>query len=263
MKNLIKAQLYQISKTRVFMWVFVFFTALSALFGAVEFLNGADWLEEGQLLTASDFATRMGITPVFAIMGMAFFTGLICADDFSDKTCNYEVMSGRMRGQIYLARGLVSIAVSVAFGLFTMTVSLVTSALLTGWGDSITVGTAITRIALMAFPYLRLSCLFVLLAYILKKPVLVLVVTYLMIGALNILTANAPDQESVLTAMSNIAMLLHYDTWLTFGIDSGTNYMYESSLAAEKIVQTIAASLGAGALYLGIGYSYFHGDDLE
>lgn len=263
MKNLIKAQLYQISKTRVFIWVFVFFTAMAVLFGAVEFLNGADMLEEGQLLTASDYATRMGSTPVFAIMGMAFFTGFICADDFSDKTCNYEVMSGRMRRQAYLARAIVSVGISVVFALFMMTVSLVTSVLLTGWGDSISVGAVISRIALMAFPYLRLSCLFVLLAYILKKPVLVLVVTYLMIGALNILTANAPDQESVLTAMSNIAMLLHYDTWVTFGLDSGSNYMYEASLAVEKIVQTIVASLGAGALYLGIGCSYFHGDDLE
>lgn len=263
MKDLIKAQLYQISKTKVFMWVFVFFTALSGLLGAVDFLNGADGLEEGQLLTASDFATRMGTTPIFAIMGMSLFTGLICADDFSDKTCNYEIISGRMRKQTYFARAIVSIGVSVLFGLFTMSVSLIVSTLLTGWGDSITVGAAITRIALIAFPYFRLSCLFVLLAYIFKKPVLLLILTYLMLGALNILSANAPEQASVLTALSNISMLLQYDTWVTFGLDSGANFMYESSLAAEKIVQTIAASLGAGALYLGIGYSYFHGDDLE
>ena len=73
MKNLIKAQLYQISRTRVYYLVFAAMMLLSALFGAVEYLNGSDSLEEWQKLTASDFATRIDTIVTLAMMGMTFF----------------------------------------------------------------------------------------------------------------------------------------------------------------------------------------------
>ena len=53
MKNLIKAQLYQISRTRVYYLVFITLMMLAVLFGAVEYLNGTDNLEEWQKLTES------------------------------------------------------------------------------------------------------------------------------------------------------------------------------------------------------------------
>ena len=49
MKDLIKAQIYQILRTRVYFWVLVFCLAIAALFGSSEFLNGVDSLDEGQL----------------------------------------------------------------------------------------------------------------------------------------------------------------------------------------------------------------------
>lgn len=263
MKNLIKAQLYQISKTKVYRWVFIFFVGLSVLFGSVEYLNGANMLEDGQLLTASDYATRMGMMPTMAIWCIAFFTGFICTDDFGDKTCNYEVMSGRMRRQAYLARAIVAVAVSVIVSELLVIVSLGTATILTGWGDSITVGTAALRAALLCFPYIRLSCLFVLLSYIIKKPAALLVVAYAMPAAIMMITENSPNTMTVLTSVTNIAMLTHYDMWYTFGLDSGAHYVYEPVLGAGNIFLTIAASLVAAAAYLAVGYSYFHGDDLE
>lgn len=263
MKSLIKAQLYQISKTRVYLWIFLFFTGMSVLFGAVEYMNGEGFLEEGQVLTASSFATRMGLIPTLAFMGMAFFTAFICLDDFSDKTCNHEITSGRMRKQAYFARAIISVTASVIFGLFMMAVTLITSTVLVGWGDSISVSTAVMRILLLAFPFFRISCFFVLLSYILKKPAVVAVTVYAMMMALGTISENAANNLSVLTAFSNINMLCQYDMWVTFGIDTGANFIYEPSLGAAKILLTVIVSLAAGGAYLMLGYSYFHGDDLE
>lgn len=263
MKDLIKAQLYQISKTRVYLWVFLFFIGMSVLFGSVEYMNGESYLEEGQLLTASSFATRMGLIPTLAFMGMGFFTAFICLDDFSDKTCNHEITSGRMRKQAYFARAIISVTASVIFGLLMVAVTLITSTVLVGWGDSISVSTAVTRILLLVFPFFRISCFFVLLSYILKKPAVVAVTVYAMMMTLGIISEDAADPASVLTAFSNIAMLNQYDAWYTFGLESGANAIYEPSIGAAKIILTIIVSLAAGGAYLALGYSYFHGDDLE
>lgn len=263
MKDLIKAQLYQMSKMRAYRCVFVFFTALSVLFGSVEFLNGADALEEGQLLTASDYATRMGSVPTFAILAISFFTAFICADDLTDKTCNYEMMSGRRRKQAYLARAVVSVVTGVLMGLLMMTLSLAASTVLLGWGDTIPVSAAVTRILLMAFPFFRISCLCVLMSYILKKPALVIVGSYVIMIMLVLVFDTSAGGTGALMSISNLMMLCQYDSWVVFGLDSGAHYVYEPALGAANILMTIGASLGFGAGYLALGYSYFHGDDLE
>lgn len=264
MKNLIKAQLYQISKTRMYLWVFLFFSAMSALLGASEYMNGEDYLEDGMLLTASDFATRMGMVPTLTIMAIAFFTAFVCADDFSDKTCNYEMMSGRMRGQTYIARAAVSVTMSVLIGVFMVALSLGVCTLLEGWGDTIPVSAAVTRILLLVFPFFRFSCFFVLLSYILKKPIFVVVAAYGLFSLLAIIVeAGGSNLMSVLTAYGNMGMLLQYDFWYTFGMDSSAHFVYEPALGAVKIISTIVASLAFGAAYLGVAYCYFHGDDLE
>lgn len=263
MKNLIKAQLYQIFRTRVYLWVFLFFTALAAMYGSIEYLSGADYLEEGMQLTASDFATRMGSVSLAAIMGIGLFSACICCGDFSDKTCNYEIMSGRKRWQAYLARAVVSVAASVLFGLYIIAVGLGTSTLLTGWGDSIPVSAAVGRILLMTFPFFRISCFCTLLSYILKKPIFVFLAIYGMIFVVGNVSEEAVGATGVLTTLSNISMLCQYDSWYTFGLESGGFTVYDTTLEAAKIIKTIAASLAAGGLYLALGCSYFRGDDLN
>lgn len=263
MKNLIKAQLYQICRTRVYLWLFVVFVGMAIFVGSAEYLSGKDFLEEGQQLTASDYATRMGGSNIFVVIGMAFFTGFICANDFSDKTCNYELMSGRMRWQSYLARAAVSVIVSVLFGMLLLAVALITSTLLNGWGNSITVGTVVGRILLMAFPFFRLSCLFVLLSYVLKRPIFVAAVGYGMLSVFAMLSETSTITTEVITAFTNISMLSQYDMWISYGLESGTYIVYDATLGAMKVFQTIAVSLVAGGFYLALGYGYFHGDDLE
>ena len=261
MKGLIKAQIYQLLRTRVYYMVMLFFLAMGILFGSVEYMNGPDELEEWQQLTASDFATRMQMIPTLSVMGMAFFAAFMCADDFNDKTLDHELLSGRRRTQVYFSRAIISVTVCVIFSLLMFAVSLVSCTLLEGWGDSIPVSAAVTRILLTVFPMFRISCFFCMIAYFIKRPGIVFLTIYGLINAIGLLNINS-DHTYVLTGLNTATQLLHYDEWHVFGLESGVNMIYLTQLDPAFLVRSIIVSLAAGAVYLMIGYCYFRRDDL-
>ena len=262
MKNLIKVQLYQISRTRVYYLVFFTMMLLAMLFGAVEWLNGTDNLEEWQQLTASDLATRMDTVVTLAMMGIGFFAAFFCADDFGDKTINHEIMSGRLRKQAYFARASVTIVLCTVFGLLMIFTTLGVSAFLTGWGDSVPFSAVAARFLLLTFPLIRLTCLFVMIAYFFKRTGISFLAYYGLIALVGILKA-ADDDSGVLTLFSTINTLLKYKEWHIFGLESPVEIVYTPMPESGFIVRCIFVSLAVGAIYLMIGYNYFHGDDLE
>lgn len=262
MKNLIKAQIYQILHTRVYFIVLFFFLAISVLFGSVEYMNGADELEEWQKLTASDFATRMDMIPTLSMMGMAFFSAFICAEDFGDKTIDYEIFSGRRRAQTYFSRIILSVAVSAFFVLLMQAVALVSCTVLEGWGDSIPVSVAVTRSLMLLFPMFRISCFFTLIAYIIKRPGIIFLAIYGLLSGLSMIPAGS-DSTGVLCAVNTVNKLMHYDEWHIFGLESGVEMMYLTQLDTAFVIRCIVVSLLAGAAYLAVGYCYFKKDDLS
>ncbi|MBQ8967789.1 hypothetical protein [Ruminococcus sp.] len=262
MKNLIKAQIYQITHTRVYLWVFIMAVIIASIFGFSEYLNGADSLNEGELLTASDYFTRYDMLPVLAMEFMSFFSCFIAAEDFGDKTANYELMSGRLRSQSFLARVITIILANTLLGLFMMTLPLLIYTAITGWGDSVTVATAAQRILLMVFPFFRISCFFTLAAFIIRRPGIAFIACY---GAMNLPLLLPVNNEStgVMLTLSTSRKLLHFDYWATFGLERDAQAIYDQGLDSAFVIRCIIVSLAVGAAYIGLAYSYFHKDDIE
>ena len=262
MKDLIKAQLYQISRTRVYYLVAVFLIAMAALFGAVEYMNGADELEEGQLLTASDFFTRMTITPTMALMGMTFLGAFICGDDFFDKTMNYELTSGRLRKQAFLSRVIVTLMMCTAFGLLMMITTIMTADILNGWGSSIPVSAAVTRTLLCIFPFIRYSCFVIMLSYIIKRPGFTFLACYGILNGITLVTPKDPFSYNVIS-LNTISEFMHFKYYCTFGLARDAAVVYTPEIQTSAAVSGIVVSLAFSALYLLTAYSYFHKDDIE
>ena len=262
MKHLIQAQWYQLLHTRVYYMVFITFLALAALIGAADFLNGPDNLDEGQLMTASDFATRMSMVSFLAMGGMGFFGTFLCAGDFADRTANYELTSGRLRFQSFLARCIVTVIVNVLFGLLMLTVSLLTSTVLCGWGDSLPGSAVVSRILLCVFPFFRFSCFTVMLAYLIKRPGIAFLGCYGAISAVSLLQSLKKGTHAILTS-DTLNELLHYSEWHTFGLARDADVIYSPELEGTVLVSAVILSLVFGMAYLAVGFFYFHGDDLE
>ncbi len=262
MKDLIRAQMYQILRTRVYFWVFIACLALAVLFGVSEYLNGADDLDEGMLLTASDFFTRCGMIATLFLGFSGFFVSFFTGDDFKDKTANYELMSGRLRKQSFFARVTVTVVFNILLGSLMMVLPLTLYSLLTGWGNSIPVSAAVTRILLMAFPFFRQICFYILLTYIIKRPGYAFLACYGYMCILTLLPAQADPTGTVL-AFTSIQNLLHFDYWATFGLERDAQVIYDPNIDTALAVRIIISSLAAGAAYLWAAYSYFHKDDIE
>ena len=262
MKDLIKAQLFQIKHTRVYYIVFIFVMCMAAFFGAAEWLNGTDALDEGQLLTASDFATRMSMLSTMGIMAISFFANFLCAEDFADKTINYEYSSGRIRKQSFLARIIVSVSASVILAELMMFASLVVYTALCGWGDSVPAGAVAIRLLLCIFPYFRFACFVVMTAYMIKRPALTFGCLYLGLQILTIAAQNIPIKGNV-TSINTLMSFMHYDYRCTFGLARDACIIYTPSPEVSTIAGGIIWSLLFGLFYLFIAYSYNHKDDID
>lgn len=262
MKNIIKAQLYQISKMRVLLLVLMGALGFAFLFGVVERLNGANSLSEGQLMTASDYCTRAGAITTFILIFMSIFTAFICADDFGDKTANYEILTGTLRWKSFFARAILAVVFSTLLGLVMIVTDIVTYTAVCGWGNSIPVSAALKRLALTAFPLARLNCLFVLMAFICKKTFLVPVLEFSMNIICGFLNTGASGSV-FLTSQGTLQKLFSFDAYCNFGLANGTRIIYEPYLDTRTVIMSIAASVFFSALYLAVGCSLYHRDDLD
>lgn len=260
MKSLLKAQLYQLRKSR-FVWIIfvaVVILQVSTLFG--------EWAYRGQEIPAATYVATMGgqiiwMTLMFAIA----FTGYVCGADFTDKTVNYEMMSGHSRKQAYFGRAIISMVGGCLGSMLIMAVPVIVSVAACGWGTDVKAGEVILRYMLSALPILRLICEFIFLTYITKNPYITMVGGFLTY----ILGQSLPDlvgkTDSVLLGIMNISMLTEFESWSTYTLDNTVDMIvvYGAKLSAGDIASTIFASAIIGGLFLVIGYLYFNRDDLN
>ncbi|MGN0657754.1 MAG: hypothetical protein ACI4KR_13280 [Ruminiclostridium sp.] len=259
MKNLIKAQLYQLKKDRLVQLVFagVFLILIMTVY-----LNGL--ISETGTSSATGggfFANNLVGVITVGLMFVIISVPRICGWDFTDKTSNYELMSGHIRREVYLSRVTVSLLVGCLGWIILFCEPLVITSIINGWGEKLPVSTAVLRGILMLFPIIRLSCELACLTFILKSPYLTMGIGYvmLMLEISPIFSIN----NGFLLGISNISLLGTVDVWTTYGLGKEMNYIYDASLGAGDIAGTILASLAASLLSLFLGYIFFKNDDIN
>ena len=134
--------------------------------------------------------------------------------------------------------------------------------MLTGWGDSVPFSAAAVRILLLVFPFFRVSCLFIMIAYFIKRPGFAFLTDYMVFAIASLIKA-ADDESGVLTVFSTVGTLMRYKEWHIFGLESPVEMVYTPMPEAGLIIRCILVSLAVGGLYLLLGYNFFHTDDLE
>ncbi|MCM1273082.1 MAG: hypothetical protein NC225_08200 [Clostridium sp.] len=260
MKDLIKAQLYQLKKNRLV--IIVFFAALLIQFTNI--ISEISYNEAG--FPASTYIVDMGLEMIFmSIFFPIIFAGCVCGGDFPDKTTNYELMSGHTRKQVYFSRAVISL-VGGAVGEFIIIIAPVVFLSVTnGWGTDILVREAVTRYLLMLFPIARIICEFIFFTYIVKNPYITMASSYLVMMLGVSYGELFSDKASVFLGISNIMKLGTYESWSTYTIDNTVDMIkvYDAALSVGDIISTVSASVIIGGLFLLIGYRYFHADDLN
>ncbi len=262
MKNLIKAQLYQLKKDRLVQLVFAGMLIILMLAMYMNQLlsetssSGLDTVTGGGY-----FANNLSGVIMVGLMFVIIAVPRICGWDFTDKTTNYELMSGHIRREVYFSRVTVSLLIGGIGWIILFWAPLLAASILNGWGEKFPFSEAVLRGILMLFPIIRLSCELACLTFIIKNPYLTMGIGYvlLMLQVSPVFSI----KNSFLLGISNLSLLGMVDVWTTYGLDGELNYIFEAYLGAGDIAGTILASLVAALLSLFIGYIFFKNDDIN
>ncbi len=260
MKDLIKAQLYQLKKNRLVLIVFiaVFLLQFINIIGEISY--------SGSGFCASTYIVDMSLEMIFmSLVFPTIFTGCVCGGDFSDKTVNYELMSGHTRKQVYFSRAVISLVGGVIGEFIIIVAPVVVLSEAYGWGTDILVKEAVIRYLFMLLPIARIICEFIFLTYVVKNQYITMAGSCFVFSIGLSLVELLSSETSVFLGMTNIMKLGTYESWSTYTLDNTVDMIkvYDASLSTGDIISTIISSVLFGGVFLFIGYRYFCGDDLN
>ncbi len=258
MKNIIKAQFYQLTKEFIPFFTLVGVTLCSVLitmaadlqfFGETEPRTGCECFAESSL----GFVTM-------AMLFVAITVPMMCGNDFLDKTTNYELLSGHIRREVFFGRAIPTIIVGTLGCMIASTAPVIAATIRNGWGDYISADDVCFRFFLMLFPVIRIICELILLSFIIKNPYIVMALGWLSVMIGNMIIGLGSYFS---LGFTTIAKTITVDSWLTYGLEENVNFIYDAAFPAADVALVIISSvlISAAALYL--GYIFFKKDDLN
>ncbi len=246
MKDILKAQMYQMGRRKLRFFILVIVTAAFTVFSlSHDVINGA--------LLSDAVCSLTKIISMFIPMFIVAGTGDICTDDLSDNTAYTEILSGHTRLEVFLGRVIPAVIFSVSGAALICSVPVIIGYQIYDSCCSMAVGDIIFRGILLLFPVLRMACFSVLVSFITRNRIIILVLSMFM--ALN-------ARPSLTLSTTTMAKIFDFKAWATHGLDFSQNMIYDMSMTAGDVFGIVAVSLIMSALYLFIGYYYFSKDDL-
>jgi len=260
MKNIMKSQLIQLRKDKISRLIFIGILAVTL----ITVLMMVDAALGDMNITGGEHAIGLlTMTQLLAQFFMYLFTAQACGADFTDKTMNYEIMSGHTRREVYFGRVIPAIVIGTLGTMFLIAAPIVAEVIIVGgWGDKVSLADMLQRLLLMAFPIARMICEFVFLTFIIKNPYIVMGISYLLCVILGMNIHGSWDHCFVL-GMSNLSAITVIDRWNSFGLGGDLYYIYETGLSPDFVLPTIIVSVVVGAAALLLGYTFFKNDDMH
>ena len=221
----------------------------------------------GEMTADAYYISQLGENFVIAMFVTMVVACRICGADASDKTINYEFLSGHDRGSIYWARIIAGINWSVIIVMSLFYVPLLCFSLVNGWGQSLELGNSVARLFLALLPAVRLSAFLMMITMLVRSAGKGIALGYGFIMVMVILTSVLQDVLHIdltwQTAFSNVMSLLTFTNSRNVVIDGETVTVFDSALSVEMIAGTIAASFTATFIYTYIAYAVFKKKDRD
>lgn len=259
MQNLIKALNYQTRRDNVTIYAVIIgllMTAMSLInFDTVSDITGAQYS-----IVAYDMLP-MAVSFVCVVL-----VTRICAWDMSDKTINYEVLSGHYRKNIYFSRVIVSLIWTMVIAAVITALPVLIFTVLNGWGYETDMKLMLVRYAMLFLPLFRLICGFIFISFAVGSFAGSAVACFFLVNGefmgylmLDELTDLHIDVQM---AVSNMVKLLSMNGRLGF-VDGKDIYIYDASLSSDLVLKTAVISLAVGIIYLILGYALFSKRDMK
>lgn len=260
MKNIIRSQLVQLRKDRVCRLIFfgVLAATLLVVLALTDVALGDIKITGGELTVI-----LLSMSQLLGQSFMYLFTAQACGADFMDKTCNYEILSGHTRREVFFGRAIPTLIIGTLGTMFLIAAPLVAEVLIHGgWGDKVSLTDMLLRSLLLVFPVARCICEFIFLTYLIKNPYIVMGASFILWMFLNI-NIPATREHCFILGISNIKAITNIDRWQSFGLGGNMHHIYITALEADFVLPTIIVSVIMGGIALLLGYTFFKHDDMH
>lgn len=214
--------------------------------------------------TAGEFsATYIPLINTFAQIFLIMNTCYICTMDFGDKTANCELVTGHTRFEVYSARIIASLILSISGFLLCFIVPAAAASIMWGWGSCIYLGEMIFRWLILIIPAARIALETAALSFIIRKPSAVFITTFMAYTCLNagINFAETSGANCIL-GITNLNELCNIDFWSTYGLNK-VWITFDAAVSPSFIAATIIISVISSVLFFFIGYTFFRYDDID
>lgn len=255
MWNVVRAQMYQLKRDRITWGVLLFVLVLSGIF---TFVSMDDFGEEisGSIVVAS-------LGSIYCMVGMIVVLVIVAnviGKDFTDKTMNYEILSGHSRKEVFFGRFVVSLLVGVIGAFLVMVLLPVGMTIVFGWGDTINLSGVMARYGLILITLFRIVCELTFVTILTKNPYITYLVGFIFGYVQMIVSMLFPDwfadESSVLLSVGHCLDLLNF-------LDEYGQILYQSEVESSMVFLSIGTSLLAGVIIIMISYVFFQHNDLN
>lgn len=265
MWNVIQAQMYQLKRDKMVWGIFLVALVLDGIFVFRSMLDGTEGLS-GSLIIAENGS-------MYCIGGMLVILVLVAnvvGKDFTDKTLNYEILSGHSRQEVFFGRFIVAAVAGMISSFLVMVLFPVVLSLIFGWGTTVNLQEVMIRYVLIFITLFRIVCELTFITILTKNPYLTylagFVLGYIQIF-IDMIKMEFPDwfanKNSVLLSIWHCLDLLDFRDSTTPLLDESGQILYQSALELPGILQSIGTSLIFGGIIMIISYVFFWHNDLN
>lgn len=264
MQNIIKSLHYQTKRDNVTYYAFIalilcYVLSFSDLNGALLSFSGSEYFAETQSLSCFPVC-------IFIII----LSTRICGWDYTDKTINYEILTGHNRKDSFFARVWVGFMWCVPAAVLAFSLPPLVLSLLNGWGIYIDMGEMIFRCVLSLFTIFRIFCECVLITFLTKSCYIGLIVSFLILEFGSTIPVTIAEYSEINThyistifSMSNFQKLMTPEKYGYQYINGKDELIFDMSVTPSFAAATIIISLVAGVGCILISYLYFRKKDMK
>ena len=259
MKNIIKSEFLRLKKDKLCRIIFFFFLVAGSVLS----------LETQLYVYMSDMSGGENVLMSIAMVSFAvqfflyIYVSYICGTDFRDKTCNYQIMAGHTRAEVYFGKVIMFISAAVILSAVLSAVYIFTIILYSGgWGDTVKISDMLIRMVLFFFCIIRIICVLIFMTFIFKNQYAVVITGFISNFLFNIY-ADTNERNYYILGTLNIKELCKFDFWTSFGINGDLHFVYDIALSSELITGTIFSSVIVSGAALILGYAFFKYDDMH
>lgn len=257
MWNIMRAQIYQAIRNKMTWFIFFFAIALNVVFSFGFLVDN-----EGGLSGSLAVATLGSMYCLTGLLFLMVFTADVTGKDFTDKTINYEILSGHSRREVFFGRFIVAVLMGSLGALFIMLLFPCLITLLSGWGNTMELQGVVLRYLLIFVTLFRVVCEVTLLTFLTKNPYITYLVGFLSGYIQMILPMLQTEYPDWFTNKNSVSLSVWHCLDLLDFLDE-SELLYQSGVESLVIGQSIGVSLLVGVVLLVISFTFFRSDDLN